>query len=233
MPVPANAKQIYTLLVAGGLSPNAAAGIVGNIEQESGGEPGAGNYPGNYGLIQWTPANQSTYTVPDDSSVATQVGYIFKYIAANGSIEDINTNSPNPSAAALYFSTKYERPLASAANNPNREQSAVEVAQAATSGNWPQSPGLTTGGAASGDTSADISSPLGDIGLPSDITSLLKDADTFVNGLMWLVNPQSWMRIGAFIIGFALLLFAIYAFVRVSDGGPLLPSAPTVVPVPV
>ncbi len=221
MPVPSNAKLIYSLLTAAGLSANAAAGILGNIEQESGGDTQAGSYPGSYGLIQWTPANQSTYTVPNNSSVATQVGYILKYIAANGSISDINKNATSPSAAALYFSNNYERPLASAANNPNREQSAVEVAQAAQSGNWPQAAALSDVTAATSDS---ISTPIGNIGIPG-----LSDVTNFFNGIIWLTKPSSWLRIGAFALAFVFVIGAVIVFTK-ADTKIKLPSA---VPIPV
>ena len=222
MPVPQNAKAIYSLLTAAGLSPNAAAGILGNIEQESGGNPSAGNYPANYGLIQWTPANQSGYTVPRGSSVATQVTYIIKYIEANGSIADINTHSPTPSAAALYFSTNYERPLASAANNPNRESSAEAVAVAASSGNWPQAAGLTS------DTSAGTSG--GILGIPSEITGAFTDFDTILKDIL---SPGFWLRIGAFFAGVGLLIAGIWCLMHASDDSSLIPDLSKLPPVPV
>lgn len=67
---------------------------------------------------------------------------------------------------------------------------------------------------------------------PEQITGFFSDANSFVTKMMWLVNPQSWVRIGAFLIGLALLLFAIHAFIAVSEGKPII-SMPSVVPVPV
>lgn len=71
------------------------------------------------------------------------------------------------------------------------------------------------------------------LSIPSEITSFFSDADKFVNVLMWIVNPASWLRIGAFLVGIALLLFAIYAFVKVGEGESPLPKAPQTIPVPV
>ena len=200
--------------------------MLGNIYQESNGEPNAGNYPGNYGLIQWTPANQGTYTVPNNSSVTTQVGYIIKYIAANGSIGAINANASSPSAAALYFSTHYERPLASAANNPVREQSAEEVYAAATSGNWPSS------GAGTAPPPADNSGGLLDI--PSQITQGFSDFSTFISAVMWLTEPGSWLRIGAFFVGSAFLIAGIIMLAKSSGLDIHLPKVePVPIPLPV
>lgn len=133
MSIPQNAQTIYEYLVGQGLSANAAAGIVGNIEQESGGSPTAGSMGGGYGLIQWTPGTAYFKSPP---TFEQQLPAIMDYINSNGSVADINANASSPATAALYFSSKYERPLASAANNPNRMQSAVDVALAAQTGKW-------------------------------------------------------------------------------------------------
>jgi Lysozyme like domain len=67
---------------------------------------------------------------------------------------------------------------------------------------------------------------------PGEITSFFSDSQKFIDKLMWLVNPSSWLRIGAFIIGVALLLFAVYALISVGEGGPIVPH-PNIVPVPI
>jgi membrane protein implicated in regulation of membrane protease activity len=67
---------------------------------------------------------------------------------------------------------------------------------------------------------------------PGEITTFFSDAQAFIDKLMWLAMPSSWLRIGAFLIGAALLLFAIYAFVRAGQGQPLV-SMPNTIPVPV
>lgn len=138
MPIPANAQAIWSFLMQQGFSANAAAGIEGNIEQESGGIPTAGTNPPGAGLIQ--------ILGDPGGSLDSELQKTMDYIRANGSVADINANSPNPSSAALYFSTKYERPDPAAANNANREQSAIDVANAAASGKWPASSGITSGG---------------------------------------------------------------------------------------
>ena len=67
---------------------------------------------------------------------------------------------------------------------------------------------------------------------PSEITSFFSDSSAFVDKLMWLVMPSSWLRIGAFLAGAALLIFAIYALVQAGNGRPLV-SMPSAIPVPV
>jgi hypothetical protein len=204
MPIPENAQQIWDFLIKAGFNENAAAGILGNIEQESSGNPGAPNG----GLIQILPGNPG-YT--SSSTLAAQMGSIIAYVKANGSISDINSHASSPQAAALYFSTSYERPLASAANNPNREDSAAAVFAAAQSGKWP------TSGSDSGTPNA-TATGAGLFSWPGDITGFFGDSKTLVDSLLWLVNPASWMRIGSFAVGTILVLLAVYVFTQVNSG---------------
>ena len=218
MPIPQNAKAIYTFLTGAGFNANAAAGIVGNIEQESGGNPAA---PGG-GLIQILSGNPG-YT--SNTSLSAQLQSILTYVKANGSISDINAHASSPSAAALYFSTKYERPNAAAANNANRQSSADAVASAAKSGNWltaASSVPSTTGGAGS-----DI------LGWLTGSTGFLSDFKDLFTIFHNLISPSFWLRIGAFFIGSALLVFGIYALVKANGDGSLMPKAPPIVPIPV
>lgn len=215
MPVPENAQAIWDFLTKAGFNENAAAGILGNIEQESGGNPAA---PGG-GLIQILSGNAG---FTSSTALAAQMESIITYIKANGSISDINAHASTPEAAALYFSSSYERPLASAANNPNREASAAAVLEAAKSGKWPTSTGA--------DASTGASTASGLFTWPGEITGFFSDGKTFIDSLLWLVNPASWLRIGAFGVGSILLVLAIYVFVKESSGQPLMPKF---VPVPV
>jgi hypothetical protein len=67
---------------------------------------------------------------------------------------------------------------------------------------------------------------------PGEITGFFHDSTAFVDKLMWLAMPSSWLRIGAFLIGIALLLFAIHALIAVGEGQPMF-KMPNIVPVPV
>lgn len=96
-----------------------------------------------------------------------------------------------------------------------------------------------TGVSGTATTTADTTSAAGLAGLgslwPTDITSFFDEANTFVTTLMWITKPSSWLRIGAFIAGVGLLLFAIHAFIAAASDQPIfkMPSVPPVVPVPV
>lgn len=74
---------------------------------------------------------------------------------------------------------------------------------------------------------------LGDIWAGTGIPSFFSDADTFVNKVMWLLEPSSWLRIGAFLVGVALLLFALHGFYATATGGDLIPHSPPAMPIPV
>lgn len=229
MALPQNAQAIYSFLVGQGLSPNAAAGVAGNIYQESQGNPESAG-TGGRGLIGWTPPGtlpNSAFTGNTQKDLQAQLQQVMVYIKANGSVADINAHAATPKDAADWFSGHYERPGIPAL--ANREGAANSVAAAAKSGNWQGSASITT--------SASLTSASGGLGgllsFPSQITTFFSDANDFVKAIMWLAQPSSWIRIGAFIIGVALLLFAIHAFLAVGEGGDIFPKAPAIVPVPV
>lgn len=214
MAIPQNAQAIWNFLTSHGFNDNAAAGILGNIEQESGGNPSAGSNPPGSGLIQ-----QLGY--PTGTTLAAAMNAMMVYIKANGSVADINAHASSPSGAALYFSQKYERP--GNPQNQNREQSANDVAAAAKSGNWQQGTAAASTGGGGG----------GILDFPSQITGFFSQADTFVTTLLWITKPSNWVRIIAFLGGVALLLFAIHALIAVGEGGDIMPKMPNVVPVPI
>lgn len=226
MALPANAQAIYSFLVSNGLSPNAAAGIAGNIQRESGGNPESVGSGGN-GLIGWTPPLSGAVTGNSAKDLAFQLTQVMKYITANGSVADINAHASSPKAAADYFESKYER--AGIPALAQREQAANDVAAAAKSGNWKGSSSLTLTGAST--TAASGSGGLLDF--PGQVLDFFSEAKLFVDALMWLSHPSNWVRIVAFLAGVALLLFALHALIAVGEGGELFPKAPKIVPVPV
>jgi Phage tail lysozyme len=212
-----NAEAIYRGLLAMGLTPNAAAGVAGNIYQESHGNPSIGSAAGG-GLFGETIANSGSAS---GGSLAEQLSALSKYIAANGSVADINAHASSPQAAAVYFSDKYERPGIPAL--ATREAAAEWVASAASSGNWGS--GVTAAPAGVGGTNL--------LDFPSQITGFFSEADTLVTALMWITKPSNWVRVIAFLAGVALLLFAIHALIAVGEGGEIMPKMPNVVPVPI
>jgi hypothetical protein len=158
---------------------------------------------------------------PTGTTLAAAMAAMLVYIKANGSVADVNAHASSPSAAALYFSQRYERP--GIPNNANRQASANEVAAAAKSGNWQTGTAAASTGGGGG----------GILDFPSQITGFFQQADTLVTALMWITKPSNWVRIIAFLGGIALLLIAIHALIAVGEGGEIMPKMPTVVPIPV
>jgi hypothetical protein len=219
-----NAEIIYKGLLAMGLSTNAAAGVAGNIYQESGGNPSSSSGAGG-GLFGEEVQNGGT---TGGGSMAEQLAALKSYIAANGSISAINANASTPENAAVYFMNEYERPNKALENEANRVAAATYVAAAAKSGNW----GTSAGSSGSGSTPSGGGSG-GLLSFPSQITGFFGEADKFVNSLMWLAMPASWVRIAAFLAGVALILIAFHAFLAVGEGDSIMPKMPSIVPVPV
>jgi hypothetical protein len=209
-----NAEAIYKGLLAMGLSTNAAAGVAGNIYQESHGNPSEPSSAGG-GLFGLTIANGGTV---NGGTLAEQLSALEKYIQENGSIGAINANASTPQAAADYFSDNYEKP--GIPDLSNREQAAEWVAEAAQSGDWGTSSGSPSGGGSGG----------GLLSIPSEITGFFDDIDKTIK---FILNPSSWVRIVAFLAGAALLCIAVYALIDAAEGGSATGGMPQIVPVPV
>lgn len=214
-----NAKAIYQGLLKMGLSTFAAAGVAGNIYQESHGNPHSSSGAGG-GLFGETLANKGSV---HGGSLDQQLGALKAYINANGSIGDINKHASSPRAAALYFSEKYERP--GIPNNPVREAAAEWVAGAAKSGNWGTSKGSSGGGGGGSgggfsfvDTLINPLAPflggfkavsgtatgVADVG--SAIGSFADELHTLLNWVSWLFQPANWVRLVAGAGGFFFLV---------------------------
>jgi cell wall-associated NlpC family hydrolase len=141
-----NAIAQFLMAPAHGYSKNAAAGIDGNIDFESGGSPeqleiGGG---GGGGLIQWTPwQGRAQITGNVASDLAQQLGQILVYNNGVGSAAIATLNAePTAAAAAADYEAVFERP-ASLADAPLRSASASAVLTALNKGT-PGGGGVTT-----------------------------------------------------------------------------------------
>jgi Phage tail lysozyme len=168
MPVPANAQAIWAALTAAGADNNTAAGIMGNIEQESGGDPELLDPSVGIGLVQWLPPNYSVDRAGNSplgplvtGDVTADINRQVAYIVATGGLAQAAGLSPEASASA--FMTLYERCAPGACNEPRRRQSAGDVAAAAASGQWPAGTASATSNGSSGAvatvTAADAAQP--------------------------------------------------------------------------
>jgi len=100
-----NSKAIAVGLFKMGLNKKAVAGVMGNIYQESHGNPHIFSSAGG-GLFGLTIANGGR---PGGGSLSYELGKLRQYIATNGSVSDINRHAGTAAEAAQYFCTKYER----------------------------------------------------------------------------------------------------------------------------
>jgi hypothetical protein len=125
--LPENVSAIVSFLLAHGYSDNAAAGIAGNIYQESTGDPEAIGSGGG-GLIGWTPLPSGYVTGDVSADLKTQLDAVLTY---NGIwsqyIPELNAASTPADAADIYV-TDFERAGIPAA--ATREASAQDVASA-------------------------------------------------------------------------------------------------------
>lgn len=128
-----NAKEIYTYLSAKGWTNNAIAGLLGNMQTESGCNPGIWqgleeDYTRGFGLVQWTPATNYTdwatangYDITDPEG---QLKWIDELSEAKG--QWIRTSSYDLSWDDYKASEKSAEYLASAFLK-NFERAGVEV----------------------------------------------------------------------------------------------------------
>jgi hypothetical protein len=125
--LPDNYAAIVNFLTAHGYSDNGAAGIAGNIYQESKGDPESVGSGGG-GLIGWTPLPGGFVTGNPAADLQTQLnallGYNEQYAA---DIPALNAASTSAEAADIYMND-FERPGLPVA--ANREAAASAVAQA-------------------------------------------------------------------------------------------------------
>jgi hypothetical protein len=125
--LPQNVTAIVSFLLANGYSDNAAAGIAGNIYQESGGNPESVGSGGG-GLIGFTPLPSGYVTGNPTADLQTQLNAILSYNQIWASyIPELNDAS-SPSDAADIYVYDFERAGIPAASN--REASAEAVASA-------------------------------------------------------------------------------------------------------
>ena len=125
--LPANVTAIVSFLLAHGYSHNAAAGIAGNIYQESKGDPESVGMGGG-GLIGFTPLPAGYVTGSPSADLQTQLSAVLTYNQGWSQYLPALNSAASPSAAASIYVTDFERAGIPAADT--REASAQNVASA-------------------------------------------------------------------------------------------------------
>jgi hypothetical protein len=125
--LPDNVTAIVTFLLAHGYSDNAAAGIAGNMYQESKGNPESEGMGGG-GLIGFTPLPGGYVTGNPAADLQTQLEAVLTYNQQwSGYLPELN-DAASPADAASIYVTDFERAGIPAAST--REASAEDVASA-------------------------------------------------------------------------------------------------------
>jgi hypothetical protein len=126
-PLPANYAAIVGFLTSHGYTGNAAAGIAGNIYQESGGNPESEG-DGGGGLIGWTPLPGGYVTGNPAADLQTQLTAILAFNKIWSQYVPTLNAASSPAAAADIYVTDFERAGVPAAGT--REAAAEAVAAA-------------------------------------------------------------------------------------------------------
>lgn len=231
MALPANTPTVYQyflahLTAAGGANPAAeAAGITGNILQESGANPEAAGMGGS-GLVGWTPPKAGMVTGQPSADMARQLDQIWSELVANPGpypggygLTQLEQQT-DPVAAGQVFGKSFERYGIAG----NRYAYAGQVYNAAQAGQLGAStpaslaasitPGSIISGAAGG-----ISSLLPGAGITASPGSLAKSATDPASIVGALLAPfESWaLRLLLGVTGAVLILAALIMAAGRSD----------------
>jgi Phage tail lysozyme len=125
--LPLNYATIVNFLIGHGYTSLAAAGVAGNIYQESGGNPESGDAAAG-GLIGWTPLPSGYITGDSSADLQTQLAGLLAFNDHLGSFLPALNAATTPANAAYVYMIDFERPGFPAASN--RENAAVAVAGA-------------------------------------------------------------------------------------------------------
>jgi len=125
--LPVNYATIVDFLVAHGYTKMGAAGIAGNIYQESGGDPESIGTGGG-GLIGWTPLPAGFVTGNAAADLQTQLAALLTYNQQWIQYVPMLNAATSPASAADVYMNYFERPGFPAASN--REGAAIAVARA-------------------------------------------------------------------------------------------------------
>jgi hypothetical protein len=113
-----NEEQAFTYLTSRGFAPHQAAGILGNLAQESGFNPRAvGDGGAAYGLAQWRGPRRkalmdyATKSSRDPNAMGTQLDFLVDELQGpERRALDSLVSAKTPQEAAIAFSRDYERP---------------------------------------------------------------------------------------------------------------------------
>jgi Phage tail lysozyme len=127
--LPANYAEIVQFLTAHGYTAMAAAGMAGNMYQESMGNPESVGTGGG-GLIGWTPLPGGFVTGNPAADLHVQLEAVLTYNQQLAEYIPALNAATTPTEAADIYMNDFERPNVAAAAAYNREGAASAVARA-------------------------------------------------------------------------------------------------------
>lgn len=209
----ANAQVAYQYFLGKGLTPAQAAGIVGNLQAESGLRPEAVNSIGCVGIAQWCGGRRQPGIQTGDNArdLQTQLDLIWHEL--NGPEHRALTllqATSSPGQAALAFEAGFER--SGGAILKKRQDFANEVASLA--GSWPTTPTAMTAGGGGGpsvlqsveNVAFNLPNPLN---LIPGFKEVVGTASFLSNIWKVLTDRIFWLRIGQLLLGGLLLIFGV------------------------
>jgi hypothetical protein len=184
--------------------------IAAQINEESRGDPNARSPAGALGEFQFLPSTYTGLGFPAGTEtnpkieVLAYIKYMGQLLAQeHGNVRNAlaayNAGPGNLSAGYGYADTILKNAGASAGTT---------------------APGGTSGAGAGAGS--------GILSIPTDITNFFGEANKFVTALMWIAQPGSWLRIGAFFVAAILLIAALVVFTKADQKLP-----PPTIPIPV
>jgi hypothetical protein len=215
-----NVEVAYDYFTSRGFTAPQAAGIVGNLIQESNVNPESiqAGGPGR-GIAQWSVGGRwqpSLMTGNAPVDLDNQLQYITTELDSNpGYGLAALQQDTTPQQAALTFSNRYEMPSAIYANNSGREQNAAQILADAQQNQWGNATStVTTGGTTvPADTSTTTTAPtiattesyvVGGSSLLDSLNNLLNPSVTFTSP--WNVLTMIFTR-GAFsLVGMGMMV---------------------------
>lgn len=210
-------QTIWNDLIAEGASAIQAAGIMGNMQNESAFDPEAvGDSGTSFGLVQQHGSYSYLVTGNTQSDLARQLANIKS---------DIGLASGSTAAeAGGNFASKFEICVGcqpGGAQYSQRSANATAIYNAAQSGNWPQG---GTGAAATGGTGGTGSTSCGITDITCWVNQGVTSALSQLNPITWIENAfgstfkNIMMRLGLILLGGIVIFVGIMALTHSSPG---------------
>lgn len=216
-----NETNTWAFLKGKGLSDNAVAGIMGNLEQESNFNPNDVNGIGAYGIAQWYQGRRTAEAQfaasrgEPANSLDAQLNYLWKEISSGsyGSVESMN--NMDAASAALYFMNEFEKPGDNSGST--RVNNSLSILKQYTGKTETYNPSTDAGGSSS--SSSGSSSGGSETSYSSNTDVITQLNQSLKIGNFSLTNPFQYagaisLRLVFVVIGLLCVAFGLFAAVE-------------------